>query len=304
MATAAHAYSARTSIPKALFRAFNFVCDGPINRAPRTTSSIISRASQKRQKLKRVIHMAGHSQFKNIMHRKGKQDAMKSKIFGKLAREITVAAKLGTPDPSMNARLRAAVVAARQENMPRDNIERAIKKATGSDGENYDEIRYEGYGPGGVAVIVEALTDNRNRAASDIRSYFTKSGGNLGETGSVSFMFDRVGVIEYDADKASADNMLDAAIEAGADDVASDEDGHEVYASQDTFRDVAKALEAKFGEPRKAALIWKPQNNIAVSDEVGEKLFKLLDLLNEHDDVQNVYANFEVSDALAAKMSA
>lgn len=248
--------------------------------------------------------MAGHSQFKNIMHRKGKQDAMKSKIFGKLAREITVAAKLGTPDPSMNARLRAAVVAARQENMPRDNIERAIKKATGSDGENYDEIRYEGYGPGGVAVIVEALTDNRNRAASDIRSYFTKSGGNLGETGSVSFMFDRVGVIEYDADKASADNMLDAAIEAGADDVASDEDGHEVYASQDTFRDVAKALEAKFGEPRKAALIWKPQNNIAVSDEVGEKLFKLLDLLNEHDDVQNVYANFEVSDALAAKMSA
>ncbi|HEY0235878.1 MAG TPA: YebC/PmpR family DNA-binding transcriptional regulator [Afipia sp.] len=248
--------------------------------------------------------MAGHSQFKNIMHRKGKQDAMKSKVFGKLAREITVAAKLGPPDPAMNPRLRAAVVAARQENMPRDNIERAIKKASGGDSENYDEIRYEGYGPGGVAVIVEALTDNRNRAASDIRSYFTKSGGNLGETGSVSFMFDRVGVIEYDAGKASADDMLEAAIEAGADDVASDEDGHEVYASQDTFRDVAKALEAKFGEPRKAALIWKPQNNIAVSDEVGEKLFKLLDLLNEHDDVQNVYANFEVSDALAAKMSA
>lgn len=248
--------------------------------------------------------MAGHSQFKNIMHRKGKQDAMKSKVFGKLAREITVAAKLGTPDPAMNARLRAAVVAARQENMPRDNIERAIKKAMGSESENYDEIRYEGYGPGGVAVIVEALTDNRNRAASDIRSYFTKSGGNLGETGSVSFMFDRVGVIEYDAAKATADDMLEAAIEAGADDVASDEDGHEVFASQDTFRDVAKVLEAKFGEPRKAAVIWKPQNNIAVSDEVGEKLFKLLDLLNEHDDVQNVYANFEVSDALAAKMSA
>lgn len=247
--------------------------------------------------------MAGHSQFKNIMHRKGKQDAMKSKIFGKLAREITVAAKLGTPDPSMNARLRAAVVAARQENMPRDNIERAIKKATGSESENYDEIRYEGYGPGGVAVIVEALTDNRNRAASDIRSYFTKAGGNLGETGSVSFMFDHVGVIEYDAGKASADAMLEAAIEAGADDVVSDEHGHEVFASQETFRDVAKALEAKFGEPRKAALIWKPQNNIAVNDETGEKLFKLLDLLNEHDDVQNVYANFEVSDALAAKMA-
>ncbi|MBX9709600.1 MAG: YebC/PmpR family DNA-binding transcriptional regulator [Xanthobacteraceae bacterium] len=247
--------------------------------------------------------MAGHSQFKNIMHRKGKQDAMKSKIFGKLAREITVAAKLGTPDPAMNARLRAAVVAARQENMPRDNIERAIKKATGSESENYDEIRYEGYGPGGVAVIVEALTDNRNRAASDIRSYFTKSGGNLGETGSVSFMFDHVGVIEYDADKASADAMLEAAIEAGADDVVSSEDGHEVYASQETFRDVAKLLEVKFGEPRKAAVIWKPQNNIEVSDEVGEKLFKLLDLLNEHDDVQNVYANFEVSDALAARMA-
>ena len=248
--------------------------------------------------------MAGHSQFKNIMHRKGKQDAMRSKMFGKLAREITVAAKLGTPDPAMNPRLRLAITAARAENVPKDNIERAIKKALGNDGENYDEIRYEGYGPGGVAVIVEALTDNRNRAASDIRSYFTKSGGNLGETGSVSFMFDRTGVIEYDAKVASDDAMLEAAIEAGADDVASSEDGHEVYASPETFRDVAKALEAKFGEPRKATLIWKPQNTIAVDDETGEKLFKLLDLLNEHDDVQNVYANFEVSDALAAKMSA
>ena len=248
--------------------------------------------------------MAGHSQFKNIMHRKGKQDAMRSKMFGKLAREITVAAKLGTPDPAMNPRLRLAITAARAENVPKDNIERAIKKAIGNDGENYDEMRYEGYGPGGVAVIVEALTDNRNRAASDIRSYFTKSGGNLGETGSVSFMFDRVGVIEYDAKVASDDTMLDAAIEAGADDVASSEDGHEVFASPESFRDVAKALEAKFGEARKAALIWKPQNTITVDDETGEKLFKLLDLLNEHDDVQNVYANFEVSDALAAKMSA
>lgn len=247
--------------------------------------------------------MAGHSQFKNIMHRKGKQDAMRSKMFGKLAREITVAAKLGTPDPAMNPRLRAAVVAARAENMPKDNIERAIKKAIGGEGENYDEIRYEGYGPGGVAVIVEALTDNRNRAASDIRSYFTKSGGNLGETGSVSFMFDRVGVIEYGAKVASTDDMLEAAIEAGADDVVSSEDGHEVFASQDTFREVAKGLESKYGEPRKAALIWKPQNTITVDDETGEKLFKLLDSLNEHDDVQNVYANFEVSDALAAKMA-
>ncbi len=200
-------------------------------------------------------------------------------------------------------RLRAAVVAARAgEHAASDNIERAIKKAIGSEGENYDEIRYEGYGPGGVAVIVEALTDNRNRAASDIRSYFTKSGGNLGETGSVSFMFDHVGVIEYDADKVAADDMLEAAIEAGADDVVSGEGGHEVYASQETFREVAKALEAKFGEARKAAVIWKPQNTLSVDDETGEKLIKLMDLLNEHDDVQNVYANFEVSDALMAKM--
>jgi YebC/PmpR family DNA-binding regulatory protein len=246
--------------------------------------------------------MAGHSQFKNIMHRKGRQDAQKSKLFSKLAREITVAAKLGMPDPAMNARLRAAMTAARQENMSKDSIDRAVKKAIGGEGENYDEIRYEGYGPGGVAVIVQAMTDNRNRAASDIRSYFTKSGGNLGETGSVSFMFDHVGIIEYDAAKASADDMLDAAIEAGADDVLSSESGHEVYASQETFREVAKALEAKFGEPRKAELTWKPHNTIAVDDETGEKLIKLIDLLNDHDDVQNVYANFEVSDALVAKM--
>jgi YebC/PmpR family DNA-binding regulatory protein len=246
--------------------------------------------------------MAGHSQFKNIMHRKGRQDAQKSKLFGKLAREITVAAKLGVPEPAMNPRLRAAVAAARQENMPKDNIERAIKKAIGGEGENYDEIRYEGYGPGGVAVIVEALTDNRNRAASDIRSYFTKSGGNLGETGSVSFLFDRAGIIEYDARTASDDAMLDAAIEAGADDVVSSEGGHEIYASQDSFREVAKALEAKFGEPRKAALTWRPQNTIAVDDETGEKLLKLIDMLNEHEDVQNVFANFEVSDALVAKI--
>jgi YebC/PmpR family DNA-binding regulatory protein len=246
--------------------------------------------------------MAGHSQFKNIMHRKGRQDAMKSKLFGKLAREITVAAKLGTPDPAMNPRLRAAVLAAREENMPKDNIERAIKKAIGGEGDNYDEIRYEGYGPGGVAVIVEALTDNRNRAASDIRSYFTKSGGNLGETGSVSFMFDRTAIIEYDPGVASDDAMLDAAIEAGADDVISSENGHEVYASPENFREVAKNLEAKFGEPRKAALTWKPQNTIAVDDETGEKLLKLMDLLNDHDDVQNVFANFEISDALMAKM--
>ena len=247
--------------------------------------------------------MAGHSQFKNIMHRKGKQDKVRSKVFGKLAREITVSAKLGLPDPAFNPRLRAAILAARAENMPKDNIERAIKKASGNEAESYDEIRYEGYGPGGVAIIVEALTDNRNRAASDIRSYFTKSGGNLGETNSVAFMFDHTGVIEYDAKVASDDAMLDAAIEAGADDVLSSDSGHEVYASQESLREVARALEAKFGEARKAALTWKPQNTVAVDDETGEKLLKLMDQLNDHDDVQNVYANFEISDALVAKMS-
>ena len=248
--------------------------------------------------------MAGHSQFKNIMHRKGRQDAVRSKLFSKLAREITVSAKLGTPDPAMNPRLRAAVLAARAENMPKDNIERAIKKALGGDAETYDEIRYEGYGPGGVAVIVEVLTDNRNRTASDVRAAFTKHGGNLAETGAVSFMFDHVGVVEFDAKVADADAMLEAAIEAGADDVVSSENGHEIYTSAETLREVAKVLEAKFGEPRKAALTWRPQNTVAVDDEPGEKLLKMMDVLNEHDDVQHVYANFEVSDALMQKMSA
>jgi YebC/PmpR family DNA-binding regulatory protein len=248
--------------------------------------------------------MAGHSQFKNIMHRKGRQDAMKSKLFGKLAREITVSAKLGTPDPAMNARLRAAIIAARAENMPKDNIERAIKKAAGSDGENFEQVRYEGYGPGGIAVIVEVLTDNRNRAAGDVRAAFTKSGGNLAETGAVSFMFDHVGVIEYDAGTASAEAMFEAALEAGADDVVSSETTHEVYAAQDRFGSVAKVLEAKFGEPRKASLTWRPQNTVAIDDEQGEKVIKLIDTLNDHDDVQHVYANFEVSDALVSKLSA
>jgi YebC/PmpR family DNA-binding regulatory protein len=248
--------------------------------------------------------MAGHSQFKNIMHRKGRQDAARSKLFGKLAREITVSARMGLPDPAMNPRLRAAVIAARAENMPKDNIDRAIKKAAGGEAESYDEIRYEGYGPGGVAVIVEVLTDNRNRTAGEVRATFTKSGGHLAETGAVSFMFDRVGVVEYDAKAASADAMLEAAIEAGAEDVVSNEGGHEIYTTPDSLREVAKALEAKFGEPRKAALVWKPQNTVAINDEQGEKLFKLIETLNEHDDVQNVYANFEVSDALMQKLSA
>ena len=247
--------------------------------------------------------MAGHSQFKNIMHRKGRQDAMKSKLFGKLAREITVSAKLGLPDPVMNPRLRAAIIAARAENMPKDNIERAIKKAAGGDGESYEEIRYEGYGPGGVAVIVEVLTDNRNRTAGEVRATFTRSGGSLAETGAVSFMFDHVGVIEYDAKAGGADAMFEAALEAGADDVVSNENGHEIYAAQDQFGSVAKALEGKFGEPRKAALVWRPQNTVALDDEQGERLLKLIENLNEQDDVQNVYANFEISDALMQRMS-
>jgi len=247
--------------------------------------------------------MAGHSQFKNIMHRKGRQDKVKSKLFSKLAREITVSAKLGLPDPSMNARLRAAIIAARAENMPKDGIERAIKKALGNDAENYDEIRYEGYGPGGVAVIVEVLTDNRNRSAGEVRATFTKAGGNLAETGAVSFMFEHVGVVEFDVAAANADAMLEAAIEAGAEDVVSSEGGHEIYTTPDSLRDVAKALEAKFGEPRKSALVWKPQNTVPVDDEQAEKVLKMIDTLNDQDDVQNVYANFEISDALMQKLS-
>lgn len=247
--------------------------------------------------------MSGHSQFKNIMHKKGKQDAIRSKLFSKLAREITVAAKMGLPDPNMNARLRAAVLAARAENMPRDNIERSIKKASGADAENYDEVRYEGYAPGGVAVIVEALTDNRNRTAGEVRSYFTKSGGALAETGAVSFMFDHVGVIEFPAKVASEDAMMEAAIEAGAEDVQSSEDGHEIVTSLEGLREVAQALEAKFGEPRKASLIWRPQTTVAVDDEAGEKIMRLIGALEDNDDVQNVYANFEISDALVAKLS-
>jgi YebC/PmpR family DNA-binding regulatory protein len=248
--------------------------------------------------------MAGHSQFKNIMHRKGRQDKARSKLFGKLAREITVSAKLGLPDPAFNPRLRAAILAARAENMPKDNIDRAIKKSQGADTESYDEIRYEGYGPGGVAIIVEALTDNRNRTAGEVRAIFSKNGGNLAETGAVSFMFSHVGIVEFDAKVASADAMLDAAIEAGADDVISSDDGHQIITTPDTLNDVAKALEARFGEPRKASLLWKPQNTVALDDESGEKVLKLIESLDDSDDVQNVYANFEVSDALVAKMSA
>ena len=248
--------------------------------------------------------MAGHSQFKNIMHRKGRQDKVRSKLFGKLAREITTAAKLGQPDPAFNPRLRAAIIAARAENMTKDVIERAIRKSQGGDAESYDDMRYEGYGPGGVAIIVEVLTDNRNRTAGEVRAAFTKSGGNLAETGAVSFMFDHLGVVEYDARAASSDAIFEFAIEVGAEDVVSSEAGHEIYTAADSLREVGKAMEAKFGEPRKAALVWKPKNTVAVDDVQGEKIFGLLEALNENDDVQNVYANFEVSDAVLAKASA
>jgi YebC/PmpR family DNA-binding regulatory protein len=238
------------------------------------------------------------------MHRKGRQDKARSTLFGKLAREITTAAKLGQPDPDMNARLRAAMLAARAENMTKDVIERAIKKASGNDAENYEDMRYEGYGPGGVAVIVEVLTDNRNRTAGEVRASFTKHGGNLAETGAVSFMFDHVGMVEFDAKVASADQMFEAAIEAGAEDVVSNDSGHEIYTTVNSLRDVAKSLEAKFGELRKAALVWKPQNAVPLDDAKGEQMLELIAALEENDDVQNVYANFEVSDAVINKMSA
>ena len=248
--------------------------------------------------------MAGHSQFKNIMHRKGAADAKRSKLFAKLAREITVAAKLGLPDPKMNARLRLAIQNARAENMPKDNVDRAIKKALGNDGENYDEIRYEGYGPGGVAVVVEALTDNRNRTASAVRSYFTKAGGALGETGAVSFMFDHVGEIVYKASAGSADAVMEAAIEAGADDVQSDDETHTIYASFEGMGDVAKALEEKLGEAESVKAIWKPQNLVPVDEEKAAALMRLVDTLDDDDDIQAVYATFDIPASVLQKLAA
>lgn len=246
--------------------------------------------------------MAGHSQFKNIMFRKGKQDKERSKLFAKLSREITVAAKSGMPDPAHNPRLRTAIIAAKQESMPKDNIQRAIAKATGGDAENYDEIRYEGRGPGGVALIVETMTDNRNRTSADVRAAFSKYGGAMGETGSVSFMFDHVAVITYPKEKGSEDAMLEAALDAGADECVSGEEGHEFLTSIESFNAVRDALEAKLGAPQSAAITWRPQNNVAVPDEAGETLIKLIEVLDDHDDVQNVYGNYELSDALIAKL--
>ena len=249
--------------------------------------------------------MAGHSQFKNIMHRKGAQDAKRARQFAKLIREITVSARQGLPDPAFNPRLRAAMAAAREANMPRDTIERAVKKATGAGaGDDYVEVRYEGYGPAGVAVIVEALTDNRNRTASDVRSAFSKHGGALGETNSVSFMFARLGVIQYDAKVASADAMLEAAIEAGAENVESNEDGHEVTCAVEDFFGVRDALEARFGPPHSAKLEWRSSTSVTLDEEKAAGLLKLVDALEDNDDVQNVYANFEIPDAVLQRLSA
>ena len=248
--------------------------------------------------------MAGHSQFKNIMHKKGAADARRSKMFSKLAREITVAARLGTPDPGMNPRLRLAIQNARADNMPKDNIERAIKKAMGGDAENYEEVRYEGYGPGGVAVVVEALTDNRNRTASAVRSCFSKYGGALGETGSVSFMFDRVGQIVYPPEAGSADSMLEAAINAGADDVQSDENGHVITCAFTDLGDVAKNLEEALGEAETVKAVWQAQTTTELDEDKAATMMKLVSALDDDDDVQSVYSNFEVSDEVLEKLTA
>jgi YebC/PmpR family DNA-binding regulatory protein len=248
--------------------------------------------------------MAGHSKFKNIQFRKGAQDKKRAKLFSRLAKEITVAAKMGMPDPDANPRLRSAILAARAQNMPKDNIERAIKKSQDAGGENYEEVRYEGFGVGGIGVIVETLTDNRNRTASEVRAMFSRHGGNLGETGSVSFMFDRVGAIEFPNEAASAEDMFEAAIEAGADDCESGEDGHELICAAESLHDVARALEDRFGEPRSAQIVWRPKTTIDLDDETGETLLRMLDVLEDNDDVQNVYANFEVSDSVLERLGA
>jgi YebC/PmpR family DNA-binding regulatory protein len=248
--------------------------------------------------------MAGHSQFKNIMHRKGRQDAKRAREFTRLIREVQVAARSGLPDPAANPRLRSALQAARAANVPKDNIERAIRRGSGSDGEAYEEVRYEGYGPGGVAVIVETLTDNRNRTAAEIRAAFSKLGGSLGETGSVAYQFDRVGEIVYPADAADPDAMLEAAIEAGAEDCRSDESGHEIICAPDDLAAVRDALEARLGPPEAARLGWRPQATVAVEEEQAETLFRLLEILDDSDDVQRVVANFDVDEAVLERLSA
>ncbi|MBA3666417.1 MAG: YebC/PmpR family DNA-binding transcriptional regulator [Sphingomonas sp.] len=246
--------------------------------------------------------MAGHSKYKNIMHRKGAQDKKRSTMFSKLAREITVAAKMGLPDPDMNARLRAAVLAARAQSMPKDNIQRSIDKASSSDAENYEEIRYEGFGPGGVSLIIEALTDNRNRTATNVRTIVSKNGGNLGASGSVSHGFDRMGLIEYPARAGDPDKIFEAALEAGADDVSSSDDGHEIWTDQGSLHEVAKALELIIGESEGAKLAWRPQTLVEVGESDAATLLRLIDALDDDDDVQQVWGNYEVSDEVMEKL--
>lgn len=239
--------------------------------------------------------MAGHSQFKNIMYRKGGQDAKKAKMFAKFAREITVACKQGQPDPNFNPKLRAAIIAARKENMPKDNIDRAIKKAQGADADTYEEVRYEGRGPGAVAMIVECLTDNRNRSAADVRSIFSKYGGSMGEP--ALFNFERLGHVQYPLDKGDADAMMEAAIEAGADDCQTTDLAHDIFCKPDDLAAVSKSLEARFGAPQVSKMIWRPTMSVTVEGETAQALVKLIDALDDHDDVQIVWANFEMSDA-------
>jgi YebC/PmpR family DNA-binding regulatory protein len=246
--------------------------------------------------------MAGHSKYKNIMYRKGAQDKKRSAMFSKLSREITVAAKMGLPDPEMNARLRAAVLAAKAQSMPKDNIQRSIDKASGTDAENYEEIRYEGFGPGGVALIVEALTDNRNRTATNVRTIFSKNGGNLGAGGSVSHGFERVGLIEFGTGAGDADKVFEAAIEAGAEDVDSDEDGHRIWTALDQLHEVAKALEPMLGEAESAKLAWRPAAEVEVHGDDAENLMKLIEALEEDDDVQTVWGNEKIPDEELARL--
>jgi YebC/PmpR family DNA-binding regulatory protein len=246
--------------------------------------------------------MAGHSKFKNIMHRKGAQDKKRSSLFSKLSREITVAAKMGLPDPDMNARLRSAIIAARQQSMPNDNIKRAIDKASGSDGENYEEVRYEGFGPGGVSLIIESLTDNRNRTATNVRTAVSKNGGNLGAGGSVSHGFDRLGLINYPVKAGDAEKVFEAALEAGAEDVSSSEDGHEIWTALGDLHEVAKALEPVLGEAEGAKLAWRPQTMVTVGEDDAIKLMKLIDTLDDDDDVQTVWGNYEVPDEVMERL--
>jgi YebC/PmpR family DNA-binding regulatory protein len=246
--------------------------------------------------------MAGHSKFKNIMHRKGAQDKKRSALFSKLSREITVAARAGLPDPNMNARLRAAVITARKEGMPKDNIERSINKAVGSDGDNYEEVRYEGFGPGGVALIIETLTDNRNRTATNVRTIVSKNGGNVGAPGSVSHGFDRLGLISYPASAGSDEKVFEAALEAGADDVESSEDGHSIWTAIENLHEVAKALEPVLGEAESVKLAWRPQTQVTVDEAQAGQLLKLVDALDDDDDVQTVWGNYDIPDEVMEKL--